>query len=267
MAPPHRNGDGAHVDCQRAARERQEPGDTPMTPSPRHDLLHLEDVEVTVVGVGRAGSQIALVLAMLGTRLRLYDGDRLGAENQGLQLYRRRDVTAGRKKVTALRGLLQAIVPGARVAVHAVDFAALPRQPFSPIVVLAVDTMATRQRLWQRLRQDRRVLLLLDLRLGRGLVRLHEVRPDDPDDAEAYVASLCDDDVAAAGDCADAAATHAAAAGAALVGGAVRGFVDGLPRPRWIGLDLDRALWAAGGGAVTASFPEGARTRAEGVAG
>jgi hypothetical protein len=26
----------------------------------------------------------------------------------------------------------------------------------------------------------------------------------------------------------------------------LRAFVEGLPRPRWIGVDLDRALWAAG---------------------
>ena len=237
------------------------------------DVLHLDDVEVTIVGVGRAGSQVALVLAMLGAQLRLYDGDRLGAENQGLQLYRKRDVAAGRKKVTALRGLLQAIVPGARIIVHTVDFAASSQQRSSPVVVLAVDTMATRRLLWQRLRHDARLLLLLDLRLGRGLVRLHAVRPTEPDDVAEYEASLCDDADAAAGDCADAAATHAAAAGAALVGGAVRGFVDGVPRPRWIGLDLDRALWAAGGNASpatpgpAASLSESARTRADGVAG
>jgi ThiF family protein len=213
------------------------------TPS---EVLQVSDVEVTVVGAGRAGSQIALVLAMLGLRLRLYDGDRLGAENQGLQLYRKRDVVAGRKKVTALRGLLQAIVPGSRVCVHPVRFTAGPRQPRSPLVVLAVDTMAARRLLWEQLRGDAGLLLLLDLRLGRGLLRLHEVRPGDPEDVAAYEASLCDDSAAAPGDCSDEAATHAAAAGAALVGGAVRAFVEGLPHPRWIGLDLDRALWASG---------------------
>lgn len=257
---PHEHGwdAGAHVDAEIVRHTAPDTG-TGDTATPDAgaggvaapgaappDLLHLGDVEVTVVGVGRAGSQIALVLAMLGVRLRLYDGDRLGAENQGLQLYRKRDVAAGRKKVTALRGLLQAIVPGARVDIHPVDFAASPRQPTSPIVVLAVDTMATREQLWQRLRHDPRVLLVLDLRLGRGVVRLHAVRPSAPDDVDAYMTSLYDDAAAAPGDCADAAATHAAAAGAALVGGAVRAFVDGVPRPRWIGLDLDRALWAAG---------------------
>ncbi len=245
---------------QRIALSTTSPGDVPSTPGQNRersqklmtlddagfDALHLTDVEVTIVGVGRSGSQIALVLAMLGLQLRLYDGDRLGAENQGLQLYRRRDVAAGRQKVKALRGLLQTIVPGCRVEMHAESFIASPQQRRSPIVVLAVDTMATRRQLWERLRGDAGILLVLDLRIGRGLVRLHEVQPSDPEDVSVYEASLSDDALAAAGDCADQAATHAAAAAAALVGGAVRAFVDRLPRPRWIAIDLDRALWVAG---------------------
>jgi hypothetical protein len=208
--------------------------------------LRLDQVEVTLVGAGRAGSQIALVLAMLGLELRIYDHDRLGPENQGLQLYRKRDVRAGRRKVTALRGLLRAVVPGCRVHAHAARFAAGPRQPRSPVVVVTVDTMATRRELWEALQQQPGLLLLLDVRLGRGLVRLHEVRPDDAGDVSIYEASLYDDAAAAADDCSDEAATHAAAAAAALVGGALRAFVDGSPRPRWIALDLDRALWVAG---------------------
>ncbi len=222
------------------------PGGHPTLADAEVGALHLTDVEVTIVGVGRSGSQIALVLAMLGLQLRLYDGDRLGAENQGLQLYRQRDVAAGRLKVKALRGLLQTIVPGCRVETHAETFGASPQQRHSPIVVLAVDTMATRRQLWERLCGDAGILLMLDVRIGRGLVRLHEVRPSNPEDVSVYEASLHDDMSAVPGDCADQAATHAAAAAAALVGGALRAFVDGMPRPRWIAVDLDRALWVSG---------------------
>ncbi len=210
------------------------------------DVLRLDQVEVTLVGAGRAGSQVALVLAMLGLELRIYDHDRLGPENQGLQLYRKRDVSAGRRKVRALRGLLRAVVPACRVHTHALRFEAGPHQPRSPIVVLAVDTMATRRRLWEKLKTQPGVLLLLDVRLGRGLLRLHEVRPDDAEDVATYEASLHDDASAATADCSDEATTHAAAAAAALVGGALRAFVHGLPRPRWIAVDLDRALWVTG---------------------
>ena len=217
-----------------------------VTDDPLMEMLRLEDLEVTLVGAGRAGSQIALVLAMLGVPLRLYDGDRLGPENQGLQLYRQRDVRAGRKKVMALRRLLQTIVPGCRVHAHPVWFEAGEAQTRSPIVVFAVDTMATRRKLWERLRSQPGLVLLLDVRLGRGLLRLHEVNPADAADVGTYEASLYDDETAAPDDCYDEASTHPAAAAAALVGGSLRAFVEGLPRPRWIGVDLDRALWATG---------------------
>ncbi|MFQ5599574.1 MAG: ThiF family adenylyltransferase [Candidatus Krumholzibacteriia bacterium] len=210
------------------------------------DVLRLEDVEVTLVGAGRAGSQIALVLAQLGVRQRIYDGDRLGPENQGLQLYRKEDVTAGKQKVEALREHIGSIVPESCIEVHAEAFEAREDQRRSPVVVIAVDTMETRRRLWERLKNAKGILRLLDVRLGRALVRLHEVRPSHPQDVADYEASLHDDAVAAAADCADEATTHAAAAAAALVGGALRGLVDDLPRPRWIALDLDRAIWASG---------------------
>lgn len=210
------------------------------------DVLHLSDVEVTVVGAGRAGSMIALVCGMLGVPLRVYDADRLGPENQGLQVYPKDDVVAGRHKVQALRRLVQSIAPNTPVRVHEVMFEARPEQVRSPLVILAVDTMATRQRLWKALKSQPGTLRVLDVRLGRALVQLHDVRPDEPQDVADYEASLYDDATAAADDCTDEATSHAAAAAAALVGGAVRAFVEGLPRPRFIGLDLDRAVWAAG---------------------
>ena len=210
------------------------------------DVLHLHDVEVTVVGAGRAGSMIALVCGMLGIAVRVYDADRLGPENQGLQVYRKKDVVAGRHKVHALRGLVQSIAPAAPVRVHEVMFEARADQPCSPIVIVAVDTMETRRRLWNALKDQPGVLRVLDVRLGRALVQLHDVRPQAPDDVSTYEASLYDDAAAAADDCTDEATSHAAAAAAALVGGAVRAFVEGLARPRFIGLDVDRALWTVG---------------------
>jgi hypothetical protein len=210
------------------------------------DVLHLEDLESTLIGAGRAGSMIALVLLMLGVRVRAYDGDRLGPENQGLQLYRKDDIQAGRLKVEALGSLLRELVPGGRFQSHAEFYEARGEQRRSPIVVLAVDRMDTRARLWEALKNMPGVERVLDVRLGRGLVRLHEVSPSDPDEVEAYEASLYDDETAAADDCTDAGTTHAAAAAAALIGGALRAYVEDLPRPRWIGVDLDRALWASG---------------------
>jgi len=209
-------------------------------------LSAVQDLEVTLVGAGRSGSFVAMVLAMLGAGVRLYDPDALGPENQGKQLYRRPDVAARRPKVRALRSLLRAVVPGARVRGHAERFDGAPVQARSPIVVVTVDTMHERRRIWEALGGAPDLLLFLDVRLGPGQVRLHEVRAGEPEDAEEYAASLHADPQAGTPACDQAASAHAAAAAAALVGGALAAWADGLPRPRWIGLDLDRAQWTAG---------------------
>jgi hypothetical protein len=211
----------------------------------RPHLLARENVEVTLAGAGRSGSQIALVLAMLGFPLRIYDPDTLAPENLGKQLYRRADVARGRRKVEALRSLLRTLVPGCRVRVHPERFTAGPEQEWSPVVVVAVDTMRERRTLWEAARNDEGLRRWIDVRLGRGLVRLHEVNPARFEDVDAYVDSLHDDPAGGDAACGDDSTAHAAAAAAALVAGALSAFVDGRRRPRWFAVDLDRGVWTS----------------------
>lgn len=223
---------------------------------PIRSHLAREDVEVTLVGAGRSGGLIARTAAMLGFPLRLYDFDRLAPENQGRQLYRRRDIAARRAKVRALRAEVRAIVPAAPVRVHVERFTASEEQPHSPCIVLAVDSMRERRAIWDRLRDDVHWLLMLDVRIGPGRVRLHEVRRTGDGDCDDYAASLHDDpEEPGPPPCAQDSTAHAAAAAAALVAGALCAFVDGTARPRWIAVDLDRAHWAAGDARGSASDP------------
>jgi hypothetical protein len=205
----------------------------------------LEDLEVTLVGAGRSGSFIALVLAMLGVHVRVYDPDVLGPENQGRQLYRKCDITAARPKAEALRRVVRSMVPWARITGHATAFTGRADQVRSAIVVIAVDTMHERRRIWEVLREAPNMLLLVDVRLGPGQVRLHEVRFDAPGDADDYETSLHGDPIGEQLACRDESSAHAAAAAAALVGGAISGWHAGEARSRWIAVDLDRPQWAA----------------------
>ena len=205
------------------------------------------EVEVTIVGAGRSGSQVALVAAMLGFPLRLYDFDRLEPRNQGRQLYAAHEVASGSSKVLALQILVRSVVPEARIAVHAERFEARADQPRSPVVVLAVDSMQERRHVWEGLRDAEDVLLLVDVRIGDAQVRLHEVERRRDGDGDEYARSLHDDPIVIGpAPCVQDSTAHAASAAAALVGGALCAFVDGTPRPRWVTVDLDRAHWCAG---------------------
>jgi hypothetical protein len=223
---------------------------------PAPTSLTREECTVTLVGAGRSGGHIARTVAMLGFPLHLYDFDRLGPENLGRQLYRRRDIAAARPKVRALRAEVRAVVPGAVVHVHPERFTAARTQAWSPCLVVAVDSMRERRALWGRLHEDPHWVLLLDVRIGPATVRLHEVRPAAPGDREDYEASLYGDpDPAGPPPCGQESTAHAAAAAAALVSGALCAFVDGSVRPRWIAVDLDRAHWAAGPTRGSESYP------------
>ena len=209
--------------------------------------LGRDEVEITLVGAGRSGAQIALVAVMLGFPLGIYDFDRLEPENQGRQLHTAAEIAARREKVVALRALLRAFVPDARVATHCDRFEGRADQPRSPVVVLAVDSMRERRHVWDALADAPDVLLVLDVRIGAAQVRLHEVQRGRQGDLEEYARSLHDDPVdSAPAPCAQDSTAHAAAAAAALVGGALCAFVDGTPRPRWSVIDLDRAHFCAG---------------------
>jgi hypothetical protein len=210
----------------------------------RGSTLGRDEVEVTLVGAGRSGSQIALVAAMLGFPLRIYDPDRLGPENQGLQFYRRVDVARRRPKVRALGSLVRAIVPTAVLRIHPERFTGVDLR--SPVVVVAVDSLHERRALWNGLRESRGLLLLLDARIGPGVVRLHALQPGRAPERSDYEASLAGDEPAGPPACGQDDSAHAAAAAAALVGGALCAFVDRRARPPWVALDLDRAQWCAG---------------------
>ena len=106
--------------------------------------------EVTLVGCGRSGSQAAFQLVGMGVRrLRLVDGDLLGAENlDGMPGLTAADL--GRFKAVALAARLRAFCPAATVSAVA---ASLPAEAAIRTVERPADLLVTcvdddRPRLW-----------------------------------------------------------------------------------------------------------------------
>jgi hypothetical protein len=159
------------------------------------DLVRPEDLAfpVTVIGVGGIGSPVALALAKMGCqRLTLYDPDVIEPHNLPNQLYRLGDI--GRPKVEALADLLREFASPAVTAKQE----AVARQPLSGVVISGVDSMASRQRIWQEsVRFRAAVPLYIDARMGAQVCRLLTVRPADPDDVRWYETTLFADDSAA----------------------------------------------------------------------
>ena len=135
------------------------------------DLLPLEKMTtpITVIGAGAVGSFTTLTLAKMGlSNLTVHDDDRVDTHNLPSQFFRLEDL--GRLKVEALRDLVRSF-EGTEIAAHPTRF---DGGPLRGIVVGAVDSMASRRIIWESVRFNARVPLLVDCRMG-GLVSI--VRP------------------------------------------------------------------------------------------
>lgn len=181
------------------------------------------NVRLTLVGAGGIGSSVALALAKMGCQqMVLIDPDRVEPHNLPNQLYGVSDV--GRPKVEALRDLLiQMAGIDAEPRVERVD----ERWRLNGVVLSAVDSMASRQAIWNCVRYRAGVPLYIDARMGGEVCRVLTIRPADPDDVRLYEASLYDDAVASDEPCTARAIVYTTLGVASLVANQVKRFVRG----------------------------------------
>jgi hypothetical protein len=236
------------------------PSQVPSRPRARFEML-LDQLRVTVIGAGRAGSFACLALGMAGVRrLRVYDHDRLDPErNLAVQLYRASDVRRRRPKVEALQRVLRDLCPGTAVEGVADRFPDGATGPAGPVVVFGMDTMDARRRAAEALCRDESVGWLIDVRLGGSVAQVHSVRG--ASGLAAYRAGLYSDEDSWAGKpgvsgqlpgdaCADSPDPHVALASASIVAASVLSYVRGEEFAECVIVDVGGKPWMGvmGGG-------------------
>ena len=123
--------------------------------------------DVTIVGVGAVGRQVALQLAAIGvTRMQLIDFDRVEVENLAPQGYFESDL--GELKVKATAELCRQINGG--VDVQEVDGRFKRSMPVGDMLFLCVDSIETRRHIWQAVRDE--VRFFVDTRMSAEVVRV-----------------------------------------------------------------------------------------------
>ncbi len=106
----------------------------------------LQELLVTVIGVGAIGRQVALQLTAIGVRrLQLMDFDHVEATNVTTQGYRAADI--GQSKVSATTNDVQQI--DATVEVDAVKDRFRPKQQIGEAVFCCVDSISARSAIWK----------------------------------------------------------------------------------------------------------------------
>ena len=106
----------------------------------------LQELLVTVIGVGAIGRQVALQLTAIGVRrLQLMDFDHVEATNITTQGYRAADI--GQSKVSATTNDVRQI--DATVEVESVEDRFRPKMPIGEAVFCCVDSISARSAIWK----------------------------------------------------------------------------------------------------------------------
>jgi len=208
----------------------------PSTPSLERDSRQrdivppdrLADCDALVIGVGAIGRQVALQLAALGMpRLTLVDPDDVRVENLAPQGYFVEDLQA--LKVEATAALCRRLNPELQVERQAERFRRSSARDLPLdhrlIVFACVDSIATRQLIWETVRH--RAALFIDGRMSGEVIRV--LATDSPATDRHYPQTLFSAEAAYAGACTARSTIYAASIAAGLMVGQLTRWLRGLP--------------------------------------
>lgn len=152
---------------------------------------------VTILGAGATGSFTALALAKLGfTDIHIWDGDTVEWHNVPNQLHRVSDT--GTSKVIATAEIVKSFCDGLgdispTITTHDQMFEEGDKITHG-IVVCAADTMSARELFWSKIKNNLKVDLYLDPRVGGQTFHLYSIIPHNPEHITIYESSLHSDE-------------------------------------------------------------------------
>ncbi|MBU1179921.1 ThiF family adenylyltransferase [Patescibacteria group bacterium] len=145
---------------------------------------------VVLIGCGGIGSPTALTLAKMGCPdLTFVDPDIVEEHNLPNQLFRLKDVD--RPKAESCK---DAVSEFSNCSARAVSEKFDGSQELSGIVISGVDSMASRQLVWDKVRWNLNVPLYIDGRIGGEVIQVYAIRPNQIEDIEFYENNLFPDD-------------------------------------------------------------------------
>jgi molybdopterin/thiamine biosynthesis adenylyltransferase len=207
--------------------------------------LDAEHRDVDLVGAGALGGAILLALVKMGfgvlNRITLTDFDVCEMHNLSNQWFRRSHVLLGQGKVEALAEMVAWIGERDLVPVRA-RFTGGESRRVGPVVVLAIDSLEERARIWDRLRRRDDVRFVVDARMGAEVLEIHAVDPR-TDDPAAYTRSLeVPEGETFEQPCTERAIFYTVLGGGAFVGSILRAWCRREPYPRHVVFDFRNFL-------------------------
>ena len=178
--------------------------------------------DVTVVGVGAVGRQVALQLAAIGVaRMQLVDFDRVEVENLAPQGYFESDL--GRLKVEATADLVRQI--NSALDVQPIEGRFKRSMAVGDLLICCVDSIETRRHIWQAVKDQ--TGFFCDTRMSAEVVRV--LTAADVAGREHYPTTLFSAGEAHAGACTAKSTIYTANIAAGLAVGQFTKWLRGLP--------------------------------------
>ena len=188
-------------------------------------------IKPTMIGVGGLGSPTAMGLAKMGVKeFTIYDDDVVDEHNAPNQMYSLLDI--GRPKVDAITEVIESM--GGGVTKKQERYLG---QNLSDMVIVTVDNMLGRSRVWDKVKHNPNVPLLIDARMGAEEGRIFAINPRDEEHIKLYENSLYSDEEAVELPCTAQAIIYNTFMIGALVCRLVKGFANSENLPREITLD------------------------------
>ena len=192
---------------------------------------------ITVIGAGAIGSATVVTLAKMGCpNITVWDADTLEDVNIPNQLCK--PTLIGRPKVEALAELVYELT---EIQIKQVSRRYMG-QRLKGVVIVTVDNMTTRQKVWKRVRLNRKIPLLIDARMGAEFARIYAVFPTNDRDADLYEQNLYSSEDAEHLPCSARSIIYCPTVIAGYIALLVKQHAVGQPLPREVLIDLPNLL-------------------------
>ena len=200
----------------------------------------LQGLHIDIVGAGSLGGAILLCVCKMGfgirNRITVTDFDRCEAHNLGTQWFRRSHVMLQQAKVDALAEMVAWVCDREIVTVRE-RFSGAEARLIGPVVILAVDSLEERRRIWDRIKDRDDVDFLVDARMGAEVLEIHCVDLGQ-DSFDSYERSLESDGEEHHEPCTRRAVLYTVLGGASFVGSLLRAYARDEEYPRHLIFDF-----------------------------
>lgn len=192
---------------------------------------------ITVIGAGAIGSATVVTLAKMGcSDITVWDGDALEDLNVPNQVCK--PSMTGKLKVEALAVLVYELTEVQIKETHR----PYTGQSLEGVVVVTVDNMTCRQRVWKRARLNRKIPLLIDARMGAEFARIYTIHPTNIDEGDFYTGNLYSNEEAERLPCSARSIIYCPTVVAGFVALSIKQYAINRPSPREILIDLPNFL-------------------------